>query len=61
MDSGSSKGGREGKSGSRPRMPSGETCTEELLVMIWVVSGDMIGEACTENEEVLMAEDGTEV
>ena len=47
MDSGSSKLGG-GKSCSRPRGPSGEPCMEELFVIIWVVSGDMMGEAWTE-------------
>ena len=44
MDSGSSKGGRL-NSDSWPRRPSGEPCIEELFVVIWVVSGDMMGEA----------------
>ena len=63
MDSGSSNGGG-GTSASRPRGPSGETCREELFVKTWVVSGDMMGEACTELEvtdEALIAEAGTEV
>lgn len=60
IDSGSwNSGGRP--SDSRPRGPSGETCREELLVMICVVSGDMIGEACTELEVVTEEADiGTE-
>jgi hypothetical protein len=62
MDSGSSKGGG-GTSASRPR-DSGDACREELFVVTCVVSGDMMGEACTELEvtdEALMAEAGTEV
>ena len=64
MDSGSSKGGREGISNSRPRGPSGEACSEELFVLICGVSGDIMGEAWTElevKEDVLMAEAGTDV
>lgn len=51
-------------SASRPRRPSGEPCTEELFVISCVVSGDIMGDACTElevvTEEVLMAEAGRE-
>jgi len=61
MESGSSKGGRE-KSVSLPRGPSGEPWREELLVVSWAVSGDMMGEVCRElevvTEEALMAEAG---
>jgi hypothetical protein len=59
IDSGSWKfGGHE--SCSRPRIGSGETWTEELVVRR-AVSGDMIGEPCCELEatdEALMAEMG---
>lgn len=45
-------------------MPSGEACTEELLVVSCVLSGDMIGEAWRElevvTEEALIAEAGIE-
>lgn len=51
MGSGSSKGG-SANSGSRPRRPSGEFCIEELFVVNWVVSGDMMGETWTELEVV---------
>lgn len=66
MDSGSSNGGGKGESDSRPRGPSGETWREELFVVICVVSGDMMGEACAELEatdEVLNADvkEGAEV
>jgi hypothetical protein len=63
IDSGSSKGGG-GNSASRPRRPSGEPCIEELFVVSWAVSGDMIGEAWGELEvvtdEALIADAGTE-
>jgi hypothetical protein len=63
IDSGSSKGGGR-TSDSRPRGPSGETCNDELLVMTCVVSGDIIGDACTELEVVTddadMGTDGAE-
>jgi hypothetical protein len=43
---------------------SGEPCMEELFVVSWVVSGDMIGDACWELEvvtdEALIADAGTE-
>jgi hypothetical protein len=62
MDSGSSKGG--GNSDSRPRRPSGEPCKEELFVVSWAVSGDMIGETWGElkvvTDEALIADAGTE-
>jgi hypothetical protein len=60
MDSGSSNGG--GSSASRPRRPSGDAWTEELFVVSWAVSGDMMGEFCGELEvaadEALMADAG---
>lgn len=63
IDSGSSKGGG-GNSCSRPRGPSGEPCIDELFVVTCVVSGDMLGEACSELEvatdEALIAEAGTD-
>jgi hypothetical protein len=60
IDSGSSKGGG-GPSESRPRGPSGEPCMEEVLVGSWAVSGDVIGDACSElevTEEALIADAG---
>lgn len=60
MDSGSSKtGGID--SASRPLGPSGEHWRELLLVVLCVVSGDIIGDACCEldaTEEALIAEEG---
>lgn len=46
IDSGRSKGGG-GQSMARPRGPSGEACTDELVVGK-LFSGDMMGDACRE-------------
>ena len=50
MASGSSSGVGKADSDSRPRGPSGETCSDELFVVIWAESGVIMGEACAEFE-----------
>lgn len=48
---------------SRPRGPSGEACTELLLVTSWPICGDMMGDCgrLEVMEEQLTAEVGTDM